>query len=122
MIKRHIHQVPSEKLGTGQEVYRQILIGPAEAPNFAMRRFVIKSGGSMPLHTNSVEHEQLVLNGKAKIVIGDRVIEVQKDDVLYIPAGVPHSYQTVGEEDFEFLCLVPNREDDLKIVTENDNR
>jgi quercetin dioxygenase-like cupin family protein len=116
MIKRHIHQVPSEKLSTGQDVYRQILIGPEETPNFAMRRFVIKAGGHMPKHTNTVEHEQLVLNGRAKIGIGKEVIEVQKDDVLYIPAGTPHWYQTVGEQDFEFLCLVPNQKDDLKIL------
>ncbi len=94
-----------------------VLIGNNMAPHFAMRKFVIKSKGSMPLHTNSVEHEQYVLSGSAKVVIGDDVKIAKKDDILFIPAGVAHSYDVVGDEDYEFLCLVPNKKDEIKIVS-----
>ena len=70
----------------------------------------------MPLHTNDVEHEQYVLRGRARVVIGDVVAEVTKDDVVFIPAGVPHSYATVGDEPFEFLCAVPNLPDETRFV------
>ncbi|HLE85816.1 MAG TPA: AraC family ligand binding domain-containing protein, partial [Thermoanaerobaculia bacterium] len=43
------------------------------------------------------------------------VHEVAPGDVLYIPAGTPHSYEVV-EGPFEFLCMVPNREDRIEIV------
>ena len=36
-------------------------------------------------------------------------------DVLYIPAGEPHSYEVV-EAPFEFLCMVPNEPDQLTIL------
>ncbi|WP_331774792.1 cupin domain-containing protein [Sulfurospirillum sp. 1612] len=94
-----------------------VLIGNDKAPHFAMRKFIIKQGGSMPLHTNSVEHEQYVLNGSAKVVIGDEESIAKKDDVLFIPAGVAHSYDVIGDEDYEFLCLVPNMEDEIKILS-----
>ncbi len=94
-----------------------VLIGDDMAPNFMMRKFILKSKGFMPLHTNSVEHEQYVLSGSAKVVIGDEVKIAKKGDILFIPAGIPHSYDVVGDEDYEFLCLVPNQEDEIKILS-----
>jgi quercetin dioxygenase-like cupin family protein len=70
----------------------------------------------MPLHTNVVEHEQYVLGGRARVVLGDDVLEVQKDDVVFIPGGVPHAYQALGDEPFEFLCMVPNLPDETTLV------
>ncbi len=70
----------------------------------------------MPFHTNTVEHEQLVLKGKAEVRIGDETVIVQKDDVVFIPAALPHSYKCIGDENFEFLCLVPHLEDTLEIL------
>jgi quercetin dioxygenase-like cupin family protein len=40
---------------------------------------------------------------------------VSPGDVLYIPAGTPHSYEVV-EAPFEFLCLVPNGPDEVEIL------
>ena len=102
--------------GTGTTM--QVLIGPDEAPNFAMRRFSMEPGGGMPLHTNEVEHEQFVTRGRAQIGIGDQEYEVKAGDVVFIPAGVPHFYESTGDEPFEFLCLVPNLPDEIKLVDE----
>ena len=110
--------VPEEIVGAGTGTTRQVLIGADEAPNFAMRRFLIQPGGGMPKHTNAVEHEQYVLRGRARIGIGDEVVEVTEDDVVYIPAGVPHWYQVEGVEPFEFICVVPNLPDKIEILQE----
>lgn len=100
--------------GAATEV--RVLLGEADgAPNFAMRLFSMGEGGGMPRHTNRVEHEQYVVRGRARVEIGDEVHEVGEGDVLYIPAGAPHSYEVV-EPPFEFLCVVPNAEDAIEIV------
>ena len=116
MFVKKLENVPIEEVKAGSKTKRQVLIGPEEAPNFAMRKFSIEPGGEMPMHTNPVEHEQLVLNGKADIVIGEQKFIVEKDDIVLIPAGVPHSYKTLGDEPFEFLCVVPNKQDVIEIV------
>ncbi|MBT8396123.1 MAG: cupin domain-containing protein [Gemmatimonadetes bacterium] len=108
--------IPIETVPAGKAASRQVLIGPDLGPNFALRKFSMEPGGGMPLHTNTVEHEQYVLGGRARVVIGEEVHEVQKDDVVFIPGGVPHSYEALGEEPFEFLCIVPNLPDETKIV------
>ncbi|MDO9263756.1 MAG: cupin domain-containing protein [Desulfosalsimonadaceae bacterium] len=116
MLIRSLENVPREKVKVGRKTYRQILIGPDEAPHFAMRRFIMEPGGEMPNHTNTVEHEQLVLNGRAQLGIGESIFEVKKDDVVFIPANLPHWYRTIGDEPFEFLCMVPNQEDIIEII------
>jgi len=108
--------VPGRVVPAGRATEVQVLVGPDDgAPHFAMRRFVMGESGGMPRHTNTVEHEQYVLRGRARIAVGDQVHEVGAGDVLYIPAGTAHSYEVV-EAPFEFLCMVPNLPDRLEIV------
>jgi quercetin dioxygenase-like cupin family protein len=81
-----------------------------------MRRFVIEPGGEIPAHTNAVEHEQYVLGGRAAIGIGDEIFQVQEGDVVFIPAEVPHWYRAEGNAPFEFLCVVPNLPDEMRLI------
>jgi quercetin dioxygenase-like cupin family protein len=116
MSVKHSQQVEETVNPAGDGVTKQVLISSEEGPNFAMRKFKIQPGGSMPNHTNLVEHEQYVVAGRARIGIGQKVFEVQTGDVVFIPAEVPHWYQTIGEQPFEFLCMVPNKPDKTTIL------
>jgi len=116
MSVKHLQDLPLELISAGEKTYKQILISDQEGPNFAMRRFVIEAEGFMPLHSNSVEHEQFCIGGKAEVIIGQETLIVQKNDVVFIPANTPHSYKTLSTEPFEFLCLIPNRVDIIKIL------
>jgi quercetin dioxygenase-like cupin family protein len=120
MFSRPSQYFPAADVPAGNGTKRQVLIGPDQGPNFALRKFIMEPGGGMPLHTNTVEHEQYVLRGRARVVIGDEVMEVEKDDVVYIPGGIPHSYRALGDEPFEFLCVVPNLPDETTIIQEDD--
>jgi quercetin dioxygenase-like cupin family protein len=112
---RAADEVEQTLVAAGTATATQVLIGARDgAPNFAMRRFIMGAGGGMPRHTNTVEHEQFVLCGRARIRIGDRAFEVGPHDVVFIPAGAPHSYEVI-EAPFEFLCMVPNAEDRIEI-------
>ena len=111
MSVKHIQDIPTETVPNATGVTKAVLISSAEAPNFAMRKFSMQPGGSMPLHTNKVEHEQYVLRGRARVCLGEEIFEVSAGDIVFIPAELPHYYVNVSDEPFEFLCLVPNRED-----------
>lgn len=116
MNVKNIDHVTAEIIQSGIGVTKKVLISQEEAPNFSMRCFEIQPGGSMPNHTNQVEHEQFVISGCAKIGIGEQVFEVKKDDIVFIPAEVPHWYINNGDEPFRFLCLVPNKPDITTIL------
>ena len=118
MSVKHTYEIEAKIVEAGTGTTMQVLIPPEEGPHFAMRRFVMQPGGGIPNHTNLVEHEQYVLNGHAKIGMGSETFEVRKGDVVFIPAQVPHWYKSTGEEPFEFLCLVPNKPDNIIILEE----
>ena len=105
----------SLEVTSGQGTSMQILISSEEAPNFAFRKFVMEPHGGMPKHTNLVEHEQYVLRGSGIIEIADEVFEVSAGDSVYIPGQVPHSYKA-GKDGFEFICVVPNKQDKIEIL------
>ncbi len=116
MSVKHAQDVESQAVKAGDKTTIQVLISAQEGPNFALRRFVMQPGGGMPEHTNTVEHEQYVLQGHASIGIGEETFDVRAGDVVFIPEGMPHWYQNVGEETFEFLCIIPNKPDEIKLV------
>ena len=118
MPVKHAVDVEAQNVAAGKDTTIQVLISSQEGPNFALRKFSMQKGGGMPRHTNTVEHEQYVLRGQAAITIGDETHHVQTGDVVFIPEGVVHSYQNSGEEPFEFLCIIPNKEDKITIVDE----
>jgi quercetin dioxygenase-like cupin family protein len=81
------------------------------APNFEMRRFKIKPGGSIPKHRHpDIEHEQYVLKGRYEIGIGSKVHRVKPGDSVFIPEGTTHWYRNTGKTTAEFLCIVPKKE------------
>jgi quercetin dioxygenase-like cupin family protein len=118
MPVKHSNDVEAKDVAEGKDTTIQVLISSQEGPNFALRKFSMQKGGGMPRHTNTVEHEQYVLRGEATVTIGEDTHQVKAGDVLLIPEGAIHSYQNTGEEPFEFLCIVPNKEDKITIVDE----
>lgn len=116
MSVKHADDVEVKEVAAGTATTIQVLISAQEGPNFALRRFKMRAGGSMPPHTNTVEHEQYVLRGRARVAIGGETHDVVSGDAVFIPEGTVHSYQNVGDEPFEFLCIIPNKDDKITIV------
>lgn len=113
---RRADEVPFTTIAAGTDAAVQVLVGPAQGDTgYVTRRFRMGEGGGMPRHTNLVEHQQYVLRGRARITIGDAVHEVSADHTLFIPAGVPHSYEVL-DGPFEFLCIVPDRPDQITLL------
>ena len=76
----------------------------------------MKKDGGMPRHTNTVEHQQYVFADKRRSPSAMRTHQVKTGDVVFIPEGVIYSYQNTGDEPFEFLCIIPNKEDKVTVV------
>ena len=115
-VVKRAEAIEKVEVKAGSATHTQVLIGEQDgAPHFAMRRFIMGPGGGMPRHTNTVEHEQYVLKGRARVGIRDEVHEVSAGDVLLIPALAPHYYEVI-EAPFEFLCMVPNLPDQITIL------
>jgi quercetin dioxygenase-like cupin family protein len=77
------------------------------APNYALRVIEVAPGGHTPRHTHPYEHENFVVDGRGRVLIEDSWHEVGPGSVIFVPAGVLHTYENIGDAPFRFLCGIP---------------
>jgi len=107
----HINRVTPEKVdmeGVKDTFIQWLITKDDGAPNFAMRRFVVKPGGYSPLHTHPYEHEVYVLSGKGQVQIGDEVHDIEQGSFAFVPPDIIHQFRNTGDDDLVFLCIIPN--------------
>lgn len=109
--------VEYEPVAAAEGLSKGVLVGPEEGgPAVALRRFTLAPGGSVPRHTNAVEHEQHVLAGEYVVGLGGTEHRVGPGDSLSIPAGTVHWYRNDGATEAAFLCAVPAGDDEIRLV------
>ncbi|WP_134668498.1 cupin domain-containing protein [Halorussus marinus] len=122
-VIRRGDDIEYENVGAADGMRKGVLVAEEHgAPNFAIRRFELDPGASVPEHTNDVEHEQYVLAGEYVVGIREpseadgEEYTVSAGDSLLIPAGAVHWYRNEGDESGAFLCAVPNGDDEIELV------
>ncbi len=116
-VVRRADEVEYEAVDAADGMRKGVLVDDSDgAPNFAIRRFVLDPGATVPPHTNEVEHEQYVLSGEYVVGIGDDEHTISAGDSLLIPAGVVHWYRNESDEEGSFLCAVPNGDDSIELA------
>lgn len=118
MSCENINKYESNHIPKTNEAYIQVL-SPKEEEDFIVRKISLKQNGMMPNHINKIAHQQVALKGSAKVVIGDKVYHAKAGDFLYIPAGIPHYYEACYNEDYEFLCMITTKEDEITFLEDN---
>jgi quercetin dioxygenase-like cupin family protein len=104
------NDIPKTKLTT------IAVLSPQEEKDFIVRKISMQVDGSMPNHTNEIQHQQYVLSGEAKVVVGEEVYHAKQGDFIYIPAGVNHYYETCYGVGYEFLCMITTGKDTIKMI------
>lgn len=118
-VVKRASDVEYEAVSAADGMSKAVLVDESDgAPNFAIRRFTLEPGASVPKHTNEVEHEQYVLAGEYTVGIGDEEYTVAAGDSLLIPAGTVHWYRNESELEGAFLCAVPNGDDSIDLLEE----
>lgn len=86
----------------------EIMVGREHgAPTFALRHFVVESGGHTCRHSHNYEHQVVILQGQARVEYDGSFHHVREGDILYVEPNRTHQFVNVGDEALRFLCLVP---------------
>jgi mannose-6-phosphate isomerase-like protein (cupin superfamily) len=48
----------------------------------------------------------MIIRGRARVLLGDRLIEADTHDLVRVPPLTWHQFQPLGNEPLGFLCLV----------------
>ncbi len=116
-VIRSADEIAYEGVDAADGLRKGVLIDASDgAPTFAIRRFTLAPGAEVPPHTNAVEHEQYVLEGRYVVGLGDEEHVVSAGDSLLIPAGTVHWYRNESDAEGAFLCAVPNGDDTIELV------
>lgn len=93
---------------TSNNATKQVLIGKGDgAPNFEVRLFTIPPGGKSSLDEHAHDHGVLIINGRARVMLGESFEEIQAGDIVYIPSWERHQFENLSDEPFSFLCIIP---------------
>jgi quercetin dioxygenase-like cupin family protein len=116
-IVRRADEIEYSEVDAAPKMKKGVLIDESDgAPHFAIRRFVLDPGATVPKHTNEVEHEQYVLDGEYTVGIDGEEYTVSAGDSLLIPSGTVHWYRNDGDDSAAFICAVPNGDDAIQLV------
>jgi quercetin dioxygenase-like cupin family protein len=106
----HYTEVPAETFGDAAPgvTIRWVIDEQHDgAPNYALRVIEVAAGGHTPDHTHPFEHENFVIEGQGRVRIGDEWHDVGVGHVVFVPAGIRHTYVNTGQGPFKFLCGIP---------------
>lgn len=82
------------------------------AGTFEQRYFEIAPAGFSSLEKHAHVHLVVVLRGRGRALIGDRVVDLAPFDLVQTPSWAPHRWVHAGDaEPFGFLCTVDGDRD-----------
>ncbi len=94
----------SDKL---KNVKKYSVIPVQEGWDYVLRKFVIGKGGFTPKHTHPWVHINYIVKGEGTLFLNGKENPVKAGDYAYVPPNEEHQFKNIGEEDFEFICIVP---------------
>lgn len=84
---------------------RHTLIGAEEgAGEVELRYFRIPAGASSARERHAHEHAILVLEGRARVLLGDREHDAGPGDAVFVASDEEHRLTAVGDAPLGFLC------------------
>lgn len=93
-----------------KDVKKRVLIGPEDnSQNIIMRLFTVAPGGHTPHHSHDFEHVVKIEKGRGIAVSEEGETEVSVGNSLFVEPNEIHQFKNPFEEDFEFLCIIPNK-------------
>ena len=86
------------------------LIGPPEgASDFRVRYFRVPAGGRTARERHPHDHGVFVVEGRARVTLGEETHEVGPGDVVYVEGDELHCFEALGDEPLGFVCVSPPR-------------
>jgi quercetin dioxygenase-like cupin family protein len=88
-----------------RDVTRQILFGRERDLPFELRYFEIGPRGHTTLERHAHPHAVVVVRGRGRVLIAERVSALQPHDLVDVPPMTWHQFRADDDELLGFLCL-----------------
>ena len=89
-------------------VEKHELVGPPEgAQGYRVRYFHVPAGGRTARERHPHDHTVVIERGRARVTLGDEVLELGPGDVVYVAGDELHCFEAFGAEALGFICVSP---------------
>ena len=110
VIKYEQIQMSDVVMDGAANVLKAVAVGSQEGwDGYVLRVFRLGPGGYSPRHRHDWEHVNYVIEGHGRLIIGEETTELDPGDFAFVPPETEHQYVNTGDDDFEFICIVPER-------------
>lgn len=114
-LRVHIDEVPKVPCSSlAENMYDQFVLrdfDDGKAPIRPTERVTVivqnyQPGGKHKLHKHEdVEQVYFILKGRARVRLGDEVFDVGEGDFVYIPRGMTHSTENIGDGELKIMLI-----------------
>jgi mannose-6-phosphate isomerase-like protein (cupin superfamily) len=87
-------------------ITRQVLFEGGEGLGCQLRYFEIAPGGWSSLERHRHAHAVMIVRGRGRVLIGDRIVEAGTNDLVRVPPLTWHQFQSDADAPLGFLCMV----------------
>lgn len=103
-----------------RDITRQVLFDGETAPGVELRYFEVAPGGHSTFERHEHVHAVLILRGRGRVLVGDRVTEIGERDLVRVPPMHWHQFHAADDAPLGFLCLVACDRDRPQRPTDDD--
>jgi S-methyl-1-thioxylulose 5-phosphate methylthiotransferase len=107
--------------GHFRDVTRQLLFD-GQGIGAELRYFEVSAGGWSTLERHEHVHAVMIIRGRGRAVVGERIVDLAPHDLVRVPPRTWHQFRAAQEAPLGFLCLVacgrdrPERPDDAALA------
>lgn len=89
-------------------ITKRNIFGPGRFwDEWVMRNFILPAHESIPPHKHDWEHLLYTISGNGEVEVEGEHYDMSKGNWARVPSGKEHIFRNLGEEPFEFFCIVP---------------
>jgi quercetin dioxygenase-like cupin family protein len=116
-----VEQLAYKQEGTApfRNVTRQVLFEGGGLP-VQLRYFEVAPGGWTTLERHEHVHNVMVIRGRGRCLVGERVHELELHDLVSVPPMTWHQFLAASDEPLGFLCLVASERDRPQLPTQEE--
>lgn len=106
----HIKNTLGTRINNEQmkNVLKKVLISPQDGwEGWVMRLFELGKEGHSPKHKHPWPHINYILSGQGTLTLDGTEHLLEAGSYAYVPGEALHQFSSRGEEEFRFLCIVP---------------
>ncbi|MFX0108486.1 MAG: cupin domain-containing protein [Candidatus Hodarchaeota archaeon] len=77
----------------------------SSSQSFALRTYILESGGHTAQDAHEHEHGVYVMHGVLQVRAGDNLLELRQGDVIHIAPNESHQFLNPWPQKTKFLCI-----------------